>query len=88
MGRITSNHKTAEVLRKTLQHLESDPTIDSQDPAFVALKCYLLQRLLELEQNTAQTKASIHLVESVDTSEDAIAAKELLPPGPRFTKTR
>ena len=67
MGSVISNRKTAEALRKTLQHLESDPTVDSSDPAFVNLKCYLLQRVLELEYETAETQASIHLVESSGT---------------------
>ena len=67
MGSIISNRKTAEALRKTLQHLESDPSVDSQDPAFVNLKCYLLQRMLELDYETAETQASIHLVGSTET---------------------
>jgi len=67
MGSVISNRKTAEALRKTLQHLESDPSVDSQDPAFVNLKCYLLQRMLELDYETAETQASIHLVESTET---------------------
>ena len=66
MGRITSNRKTAEALRKTLQHLESDPTVDSRDSAFINLKCALLQRVLELEQETAERRASIHLVEPAE----------------------
>ena len=64
MGSVISNRKTAEALRKTLQHLESDPAVDSQEPAFVNLKCYVLQRMLELEYDTAETQASIHLVDS------------------------
>jgi len=67
MGSVISNRKTAEALRKTLQHLESDPSVDSQDPAFVNLKCYLLQRMLELDYETAETQASIHLVGSTET---------------------
>jgi len=68
MGSVISNRKTAEALRKTLQHLESDPSVDSTDPAFVNLKCYLLQRVLELEHDTAETQASIHLVELSTTN--------------------
>ena len=64
MGRITSNRKTAEALRKTLQQLESDPTVDSQDPVFVNLKCLLLQCIIDKEVDTAETQGSIHLVES------------------------
>ena len=64
MGRITSNRKTAEALRKTLQQLESDPSVDPSDPAFVNLKCGVLQRVMDLELDTAETQASIHLVES------------------------
>jgi len=30
----------------------------------VNIKCYLLQRMLELEYDTAETQASIHLVDS------------------------
>ena len=76
MGSIISNRKTAEALRKTLQHLESDPTVDSSDPAFVNLKCYLLQRVLELEHDTAETQASIHLVESSETEPDPVPSKD------------
>lgn len=49
--------------RPILPH-ESDPTVDSRDPPFVNLKCLLLQRMLEIEQDTAERGASIHLVES------------------------
>ena len=76
MGSVISNRKTAEALRKTLQHLESDPTVDSSDPAFVNLKCYLLQRVLELEHDTAETQASIHLVESSETKPDPVPSKD------------
>lgn len=66
MRRVISNRKTAEALRKTLQHLESDPTVDSHDPAFVQLKLALLLRLMECEIGVAETLASIHLVESLE----------------------
>jgi len=73
MGGVISNRKTAEALRKTLQHLESDPSVDSTDPAFVNLKCYLLQRVLELDLDTAETQASIHIVESPETEHSKVA---------------
>lgn len=82
MGRVTSNRKLAEALLKTLKHLEADPTVDSDDPAFIHLKANVLQRLLSLEVNTAEIQASIHLVESpeaeaaptADAEEDAAIA--------------
>jgi hypothetical protein len=66
MGRVKSNRKIAEALLKTLKHLESDPTVDTRDPAFMQLKCTLLQRLMSLELDTAQFQSSLHLVESPD----------------------
>lgn len=64
MGRTTTNRKLAAALLKTL---ESDPAVDPQDPAFTHLKCTLLQRLLSLELETAETQASIHIVEPADS---------------------
>jgi hypothetical protein len=64
MGRVSPNRKTAEALRRTLQQLEADPAVDRQDPAFISLKCALLARILELENNKAHAEAVIHLVES------------------------
>lgn len=64
MGRISSNRKTADVLRKTIRDLESDPTIDTNDVSFVNLKCSLLQRILQLENDKAHAEAVIHLIES------------------------
>ena len=63
MGRPSSNRRIAEALLKTLRHLEADTTVDPQDPAFIQLKCTLLQRLLNLEIDTAEVRSSIHLVE-------------------------
>jgi hypothetical protein len=39
----------AEALRRTLQQLEEDPTLNPGDPAFVNLKCAVLLRIAELE---------------------------------------
>lgn len=64
MGQASLSRKTADVLRKTLEQLEADPTVDTQDPAFVSLKCSLLARILELENQKAHVEAVIHLVES------------------------
>jgi hypothetical protein len=64
MGRVQSNRKIAEALLKTLKHLESDPTVDAHDPAFIQLKCTLIQRLMSLEVNTAEIRSPLHLVES------------------------
>ena len=66
MGRISTNRKLAEGLLKTLKHLEGDPTVDSNDPTFVHLKCVLVQRLLSLELDTAETQSSIHLVDAAE----------------------
>lgn len=64
MGQAVSSRKTADVLRKTIEQLEADPTVDAQDPAFISLKCSLLARILELERNKAHLEAVIHLVEA------------------------
>jgi hypothetical protein len=64
MGRQTSYKRTADVLRKTIKQLEDDPTIDTQGPAFVDLKCNLLHRILELEESKARVESVIHLVDS------------------------
>lgn len=66
MGRQTSYRKTADVLRRTIQQLENDPTIDTHGPAFVDLKCNLLNRILELETDKARSESVIHLVDSAD----------------------
>lgn len=64
MGRPTPYRKTAEVLRKTIQQLEDDPTIDTQGSAFVDLKCSLLNRIIELETDKARSESVIHLVDA------------------------
>jgi hypothetical protein len=56
--------KTADVLRRTLEQLEADPTVDTQTPAFIDLKCTLLSRILELETGKALSESVIHLVDS------------------------
>lgn len=68
MGRQTPFKKTADVLRKTIQQLEDDPTIDTQGSAFVDLKCNLLGRIIELETGKARVESVIHLVDSQDQS--------------------
>jgi len=64
MGQSSSGRKTADVLRKTIEHLEADPTVDTEDSAFITLKCLLLTRILELDSQQAHAEAVIHLVES------------------------
>jgi|KBSMisStaDraftv2_1062788.scaffolds.fasta_scaffold01015_17 hypothetical protein len=66
MGRQTPYRRTAEVLRKTIQQLENDPTVDTQGAAFVDLKCSLLSRIIELETGKARAESVIHLVDSED----------------------
>lgn len=66
MGRQTPYRKTADVIRKTLEQLEADPTIDTHGAAFVDLKCNLLNRILELETDKARAESVIHLVDSED----------------------
>jgi hypothetical protein len=73
MGRINSNRRTAEALRKTLQQLESDPTVDLTAPAFVQLKCAMLQRIMDSEVDTAETRARIHLVDSPQAERSELA---------------
>ena len=69
MGRQTPYRKTADVLRKTIQQLEDDPTIDTQGTAFVDLKCNLLNRIIELETGKARAESVIHLVDSENPEE-------------------
>jgi len=69
MGRQTSFRKTADILRKTIQQLEADPTIDTQGTAFVDLKCNLLNRIIELETDKARAESVIHLVNSENGAE-------------------
>lgn len=71
MGRQASYRNTADVLRKTLQQLEHDPTIDTEATAFVDLKCNLLNRILELEEGKARAESVIHLVDSREDSKPA-----------------
>lgn len=75
MGRQTPYRKTADVLRRTIQQLEDDPTIDTHGAAFVDLKCNLLNRIIELETGKARAESVIHLVNSEDP-EEAKADKE------------
>jgi hypothetical protein len=63
MGR-QSHRKTADVLRRTIEQLEADPTIDTLGAPFVDLKCNLLNRILELEEGKARAESVIHLVDS------------------------
>lgn len=63
MGRVASNRKTAAALRKTLQQLEADPSLNPQDPSFVNLKCSLLQRISDKELDKSPNPASIHVLD-------------------------
>ena len=76
MGRQTPFRKTADVLRKTIQQLEDDPTIDTQCAAFVELKCALLNRILELETGKARAESVIHLVNSEDPADPDAKAEQ------------
>lgn len=76
MRRTIANRRTVHVLRRTLAQLEADPTVDTQDTSFVSLKCALLNRILELETDTAHAEAVIHLVESTNEEPLEIQAKE------------
>ncbi len=69
MGR-QNYRKTADILRKTIEQLEADPTVDTQANAFVDLKCTLLSRILEIEASKARAESVIHLVDG-PASEDA-----------------
>ena len=64
MGRASSSRRTAEVLRRTIEQLEADPTVDTGDRSFIDLKCSLLNRILEIETGKARTEAAIHLVDA------------------------
>lgn len=45
---------------------EADQTSDTTGPAFVDLKCRLLNRILELEEGKARAESVIHLVDAPD----------------------
>ena len=66
MSRAKTNRALAEGILKTIQRLESDPQVDPQEPAFIHLKCNLVQRLLTLELDTAELRGRIHLVDRPD----------------------
>ena len=67
MASVTNNRRLAQALIKTISRLEADPSIDHSDPAFIHLKCSLMQRLLNLELDSAEIRNSIHLVEALPT---------------------
>ena len=84
MGRPQQQKRLAAVLRKTLKDLEAKTDTDPLDPAFIALKSHLIQRIIELEADRARGRAVIHLVDvpseepedpavSVEDSDAAIA---------------
>jgi len=77
MGRISTNRQLAEALLKTLKQLEADPTVDSNDPTFIQMKCVLVQRLLSLELDTAEIRSSIHLVDAPKPDTPVSDAAEL-----------
>lgn len=64
MGRVGSNRRLATALLKTLKRLESDTSVDQNEPAFIHLKCEILQRLLNLELDAAEHQSRIHAVET------------------------
>lgn len=76
MGRESFNKRTANVLRKTIQQLEADPTVDTLDPAFVNLKCALLSRILQAETRMAEAESRIHLVKADGCIEDGVELSE------------
>ena len=63
MGHGVSNRYLAAGLLKTLRRLESDLSIDHDDPAFIHLKCSLLERILHVEAAIAESHVAIHPVE-------------------------
>ena len=63
MGRVVSNRYLVAGLLKTLRRLESDLSIDQNDPAFIHLKCSLLERILHLEAAAAENHKEIHPVQ-------------------------
>jgi len=80
MGRVSSNRKTAAALRRTLEQLEEDPSVDPQQPSFILLKCGLLQRLMSLhchtalEVHTADEQSTLHQVESPEPCPEHVEA--------------
>ena len=86
MAYSSYKRRTADVLRKTIQQLEADPTIDTADPSFVSFKCALLSRILQVETGSARSELRIHLVQA--TSPRRIAPnrrrKTLTAPSPEL----
>jgi hypothetical protein len=54
MSCLTTKRALAEGVFKTIQRLDSDPDVDLQSPAYINLKCSLVQRLLRLEVDMAE----------------------------------
>jgi hypothetical protein len=79
MSRLTTNRKLAAALLKTLARLEADPTLDPQEPAFIFLKCTLLQRLMTLQVSTAEIKSSLHVVEESEREPAKADATKMAP---------
>lgn len=63
MGFDVPTRHTAEALRKTLQQLENDSSVDHEDPAYISLKCALLQRIMGQDVGTTKIRSGIHLVQ-------------------------
>ena len=76
MAYSSYKRRTADVLRKTIQQLEADPTIDPSDPAFVSLKCALLSRILQFETSSARSELRIHLVQSTGPKKERTESPE------------
>jgi hypothetical protein len=64
MGRTIANRHLDEALRRTLQRLEGDFSLDLQDPAFIELKRWLLQRVMTLEDNGTEAQSKMKWVQT------------------------
>lgn len=78
MGRPQQQKRLAAVLRKTLKDLEAKTDTDPLDPAFIALKSHLVQRIIELEADRARARAVIQLVDMPggEPEAPAVSAKD------------
>ena len=71
-SRPSQQKRLASVLAKTVKELEA--ASDPNDPAFVAMKAQILQRILELEESGSRARSVIHLVEAPEAEAEKPAA--------------
>ena len=76
MARPQQQKRLAAVLRKTLKDVEAKSETDASDPAFIQLKSQLLQRIIQLDEQSTRARAVIHLVDTPEEAAEAPAASD------------